>query len=110
MALLGADAAISNLSIPSGSKVYVTEHPMRDAICIPFALITIVKLGRSIEDIVSTYSKSLRRSINSERPNYRYQAIDNIDKVDAIENIMLKPYATARHDIGAAQRSLSLVW
>ena len=109
MALLGADAAISNLSIPSGSKVYVTEHPMRDAICIPFALITIVKLGRSIEDIVSTYSKSLRRSINSERPNYRYQAIDNIDKVDAIENIMLKPYATARHDIGAAQLEPGLV-
>ena len=103
IALLGADSAISYPSIPSGDKVYVTEHPMRDAICIPFTLITIVKLGRSIEDIVSTYSKSLRRSINSERPNYCYQAIDSVDKVDAIENTMLKPYATARHDVGAAQ-------
>ena len=82
MALLGADTAISYPSIPTGPKVYVTEHPMRDAICIPFTLITIVKLGRSIEDIVATYAKSLRRSINSERPNYRYQAIDDVDKIN----------------------------
>lgn len=109
MALLGTDSAASYPNIPSGPKVYVTEHPMRDAICIPFALITIVKLGRSIEDIVATYAKSLRRSINSERPNYRYQAIDDINKIDAIENSMFKPYATARHDIGAAHLEVGVV-
>jgi hypothetical protein len=103
MALLGASAMTAKEGVPVRDKVYVTEHYMRDAIRIPFALITIVKLGRSIEDIVASYSKSLRRSINSDRPNYRYQAIDNIEKVDAIETSMLKPYATARHDIGAAQ-------
>lgn len=103
MALLGVDSATPYPNTLNCPTVYVTEHPMRDAICIPFALITIVKLGRSIEDIVATYAKSLRRSINSERPNYRYQAIDSIDKVDVIENTMLKPYATARHDVGAAQ-------
>ncbi len=109
MALLGADSAISYPSIPTGPKVYVTEHPMRDAICIPFTLITIVKLGRSIEDIVATYAKSLRRSINSERPNYRYQAIGDVDKINAIENNMLKAYATLRHDAGAAQLEPGLV-
>lgn len=103
MALLGASAMTAKEGVPAGDKVYVTEHYMRDAICIPFALITIVKLGRPIEDIVASYSKSLRRSINADRPNYRFQAIDNIEKVDVIENSMLKPYASARHDIGAAQ-------
>jgi hypothetical protein len=113
MALLGVDATtttqINEHTNSSANEVYVTEHPMRDAICIPFALITIVKLGRSIEDIVASYSKSLRRSINSERPNYRYHAIDEIDKVDAIESSMLRPYASARHDIGAAQLQSGLV-
>jgi hypothetical protein len=109
MALLGANQSATSQTIPSGEKVYVTEHPMRDAICIPFALITIVKLGRSIDDIVASYSKSLRRSINSERPSYRYQTVDSVDKVDRIENTMLKPYAIARHDISAAQLEPGLV-
>ena len=103
MALLGADPAATPQTISNEPKVYVTEHPMRDAICIPFALITIVKLGRPIEDIVATYSKSLRRSINADRPHYRYQAVEQVDQVDAIENNMLKPYAIARHDVCAAQ-------
>ncbi len=108
MALLGANTSQAT-SNKTADKIYVTEHPMRDAICIPFCLITVVKLGRSIEDIVATYSKSLRRSINSERPDYRYQAIDCMNKIDAIENDMLKPYAMARHDIGAAQLAPGLV-
>ena len=103
MALLGASAMTAKEGVPAGDKVYVTEHYMRDAICIPFTLITIVKLGRSIEDIVASYSKSLRRSINSELPNYRYQSITEVKKIDAIENSMLKPYAIARHDTAAAQ-------
>lgn len=103
MDLLGANPAAPSQAISSKHKVYVTEHPMRDAICVPFALITIVKLGRPIEDIVATYSKRLRRSIHSERPNYRYLAIDSTEKMDAIENTMFKPYATARHGVGAAQ-------
>lgn len=109
VALLGASAMPAKEGVPAGDVVYVTEHYMRDAICIPFALITIVKLGRSIEDIVASYSKSLRRSIAADRPNYRFQAIDQIEKVDAIENSMLKPYAIARHDIGAAQLEPGLV-
>jgi hypothetical protein len=109
MALLGANVEISSQTSASEHQVYVTEHPMRDAICVPFALITIVKLGRPIEDIVASYSKSLRRSISAERPNYRFQAINSVDKIEAIENAMLKPYATARHDIGAAQLESGVV-
>ena len=109
IALLGADSAVSYPNPPAGDKVYVTEHPMRDAICIPFYLITIVKLGRPIEDILASYSKSLRRSINSERPNYRYQAINCVDKIDSIESDMLKAYATLRHDTGAAQLGPGIV-
>ncbi len=109
MTLLGADPVKSTQTITSGPKVYVTEYPMRDAICIPFTLITLVKLGRPIEDIVASYSKSLRRSISSERPSYRYQAIDNVDKIDTIEISMLKLYAIARHDLAAAQLKPGLV-
>jgi hypothetical protein len=109
MALLGANTETSSQTSASDHQVYVTEHPMRDAICVPFALITIVKLGRPIEAILASYSKSLRRSINAERSNYRYQAIDGIDKIEALESAMLKPYAIARHDIGAAQLQPGLV-
>ena len=113
MGLLGVNPNLSvNVSASvseKGAEVLVTECPMRDAICIPFCLITIVELGRPIEDIVASYSKSLRRSINSERPNYRYQAIDEIAAVDEVERNMLKPYASARHDIGAAQLEPGLV-
>ncbi len=103
MALLGADSAISCPAIPNDDEVYVTDHAMRHAICIPFCLITIVKLGRPIEDIVATYSNRLIRYIKSQRANYRYQVIDSFEKIDAIENNMLKPYASARHGAGAAQ-------
>ena len=109
MALLGLDGTNNTPINAHTNEVYVTEHPMRDAIRIPFYLITIVKLGRPIEDIVASYSKSLRRSINAERPNYRNQIVDDIQQVDAIERDMLKPYASARHDIGAAQLESGLV-
>jgi hypothetical protein len=109
MALLGASAMTAKEGAPAGDKVYVTEHYMRDAIRIPFCLITIAKLGRPLEDIVASYSKRLRRLINSERINYRYQAITEITKIDAIENNMFKPYAIARHGIGAAQLQDGLV-
>ena len=113
LGLLGVDPHLSghasvNVS-EKAAEVLVTEYPLRDAICIPYCLITIVKLGRPIEDIVASYSKRLRRSIHSDRPNYRYQAIDEPAAVDEIEQSMLKPYATARHDTGAAQLQPGLV-
>lgn len=114
MSLLGVDAANINqpntsLANTKANEVSVTQYPMRDAICIPFSLVTIVALRRPIETIVASYSKSLRRSINAERPNYRHKAINDIAKIDEIERDMLKAYATARHDNGAAQLEPGLV-
>ncbi len=103
MSILGADSSDNSQIIANRPIVYVTEHPMRDAICIPFSLITIVKLGRPIEDIIANYPGNLRRSINSVRSNYRYQAVDQAHLVDELENSMLIPYAFARHNTGAAQ-------
>jgi len=112
MALLGASRDSSNATVnPSTHKVFVSEYPMRDNICIPYSLTTIVKLGRSVEDILATYSRSLRRSINQESPAYRYEAVNDTDttKIDLIEREMLRAYATARHDLSAAQLSLHVV-
>jgi hypothetical protein len=107
--LLGISSANASQNSASNNQVTVTEYPVRDAIRVPFCLVTIVKLGRPIEDIVASYTKSLRRSINAERPHYRYHAITDIAKIDAIERDMLKPYASARHDIGAAHLEPGLV-
>ena len=117
LSLLGLDTDLYNSASASagasvsekGAEVLVTEYPMRDAICIPFCLITIIQLGRPVEDIMASYSKSLRQSINSDRPNYHYMAIDELAAVDEVERNMLKPYASARHDIGAAQLEPGLV-
>ena len=93
---------VSNASM-SINEVLVTEYPMQNSLHVPYLLSTIVKLGRPIEDILATYSRSLRRSINDERPKYRYETIAETEKVDAIEHDMLRPYAAARHDLGAYQ-------
>lgn len=104
MALLGLSRELASAPVNTTSnKVCVREYPMRDSICIPHCLTTIVKLGRSVDDILATYSRSLRRSINQESASYRYEAVHDSAKIDAIERDMLKPYATARHDTGAAQ-------
>jgi hypothetical protein len=52
---------------------------------------------------MANYSRSLRRSITAQRAEYRYETVNDITKVDAIEQEMLRPYATARHDVGAFQ-------
>lgn len=109
MLLLGIDTNAAGHASASADEAYVTEYPMRDSLQLPYCLITVVKLGRSVEDILASYSRSLRRSINAERPNYRYQTIHDVAKIDALENEMLKPYAIARHDIGAAQLGPGLV-
>lgn len=91
------------------AKAFASDFPMRNALCLPFCLTTVVKLNRPIEDIMANYSRSLRRSITAQRAQYRYELVDDIAKVDAIEREMLKPYAIARHDIAAFQLNSNLV-
>lgn len=112
MALLGIDFNTSTAK--AGSKKYtgrafVCEFPIPYALCIPFGLTTIVKLNRPIDDIMATYSRSLRRSITRQCTVYRYDEVDDAAVIDAIEREMLRPYATARHETGAAQLDPSLV-
>lgn len=106
MALLGINRNISSDLVntkATAEKVFASEFPMLNALCVPFCLNTIVKLGRSIDDITGTYSRSLRRSINGQRAEYSYKAVSDSVKIDSIERTMLWTYANARHDISAFQ-------
>jgi hypothetical protein len=93
----------------NSNKVYVSEYPVPNSICIPHCLTTVVKLRRSVEDILRTYSRSLRRSILQGVTNYRYETIYDQEKIDEIERQLLIPYAKARHDTGAAQLGAGVV-
>lgn len=106
MALLGVNSNTNHVLVnikPSSAKAFVTEFPVPNTLCLPFCLNTIVKLGRSVDEISATYSRSLRRSINGQRADYRYKAVDDSVKIDSIERNMLWTYANSRHDISAAQ-------
>jgi hypothetical protein len=76
----------------------VTDFLIPNAICVPSALNTIVNLNRTVEEILASYSRSLRRSIQSQRSVYRYETVTCIEKIKQIESLMLKPYANARHE------------
>lgn len=80
------------------TKLLATDFPLPNAICIPSALNTIVKLNRTVEEILASYSRSLRRSIQGQRSEYRYETVTSIEKIAQIEAQMLKPYANARHE------------
>jgi hypothetical protein len=112
MALLGInhDTCSGPVAVvPHSEKIFTSDFPMRNALCLPFCLTTIVKLNRSVEDVMANYSRSLRRSITSQCSEYRYEAVNDIAKVDAIELEMLRPYATARHDVSAFQLDSDVV-
>ena len=97
-ALLGIYGEKNVESAALKNKVLITDFPIPNALCIPATLTTIVPLNRSVEDILATYSRSLRRSIVGQRAQYRYETVNSLDKITAIENEMLKPYANARHE------------
>jgi len=102
MALLGASSNQPNVNSEEG-EIFVSQFPMRDMICVPFSLTTIVKLNRTVEDVLATYSSSLRRQLNKQRPQFRYEKVTQLEIVQSLQNEMLKPYATARHDLAASQ-------
>lgn len=96
--LLGVsnDQKVENTEIKC--EVLITDFPLPNSIRIPATLATIVRLNRSVDEVLATYSRSLRRSINGQRAKYRCETINDLDKVTALEASMLKPYANARHD------------
>jgi hypothetical protein len=87
----------------------IRPYPMWDQIVLPAYLTTIVTLNRSLEEIMGTYSRSLRRSINQDAPQYRHESVTNPDRITELDNKMLRPYATARHDSSAAQLDAATV-
>lgn len=88
-------ATLAESSIVS---ISITDFPAPSALCVPATLATIVKLGRSVDDILASYSRSLRRSIQGQRPEYRYETVSSLEKIKEIEALMFKPYADARHE------------
>ena len=111
-ALLGIDGAIDTVkksSKPWSQLVVVSEIVTPGALCVPRTLSTIVPLGRPQEEILASYDSELRRLINKQRINYSSRhALDSAD-IKRIDAVMLKPYATARHDNGAVQLKIETV-
>lgn len=102
MALLGSKGLQPSANLAS-TEVFVSQFPMRDMICVPFSLTTVVKLNRTLVEIMATYASSLRRQLNKQRPQFRYEKIVDLDKIEVLQQEMLKPYAIARHDLSASQ-------
>lgn len=95
--------------LASEDKISVYEFPLPNALCIPHGLSTLVKLDKSIEDILAGYSRSLRRSILKQAPKFRYEEVTTEAAIDGIDKTMLRPYAIARNGEGANQLSVSVV-
>jgi hypothetical protein len=99
MALLGLTPNDNNFVCSEfKNRALITDFPLPNALCVPATLATIVPLNRSIDDILATYSRSLRRSIVGQRADYHYETVNDLDKIVATEAELLKPYANARHE------------
>lgn len=98
IALLGLVSENSALHSVIKNEILITDFPLPNALRIPATLTTLVPLSRSIEEILASYGRSLRRSIVGQRNQYRYETVDTLDKITAINDEMLKPYANARHE------------
>lgn len=101
--LLGVSESItisqnSNNNPAFKCEIKITDFPLPGTICIPATLATIVPLHRTVEEILATYSRSLRRSITGQRGKYRTETISELKSITETEQEMLKPYANARHE------------
>lgn len=87
----------------SNHVVVVSEAPSSGALSVPLYLSAVVPLGRSIEDITAKYDSELRRSIRKNRPHYRMRQALLDEEIEKADREMLRPYASARQGIHAAQ-------
>jgi hypothetical protein len=87
----------------SNHVVVVSEMPTSGALYVPLYLSAVVPLGRSIEEITSKYDSELRRNIRKNRPRYRMRQALLDEEIEKADREMLRPYATARQGIHAAQ-------
>ena len=82
--LLGVsnDPKIENAEIKC--EVFITDFSLPNSIRIPATLATIVQLNRPVDEILATYSRSLRRSINGQRAKYRCETINDLGQSNRI--------------------------
>ena len=94
-------------TIESGAdrRVIVSEVPLPGAIRVPTFLGSRVRLGRPIEEITSNFHSQLRRELKKARSRYRLRQVLDNGEIERIDQTMLRPYAKARHGLGAAQIS-----
>jgi hypothetical protein len=83
--------------------VVVSEVPTAGALSVPHYLSAVVPLGRSLDDITGRYDSELRRSIRKNRPLYQMRQTVDDDEIAMADRDLLRPYATARQGIHAAQ-------
>ncbi|HEN8713053.1 TPA: hypothetical protein U8203_004049 [Pseudomonas putida] len=88
-------------SLPS--RVVVSELPTLGALSVPHYLSAVVPLGRSLDDITARYDSELRRSIRKNRPLYQMRLTLSDDEIAMADRDLLRPYASARQGIHAAQ-------
>lgn len=88
-------------SLPS--RVVVSELPTLGALSVPHYLSAVVPLGRSLDDITARYDSELRRSIRKNRPLYQMRQTLSDDEIAMADRDLLRPYASARQGIHAAQ-------
>jgi hypothetical protein len=87
----------------SNHVVVVSEMPTAGALNVPHYLSAVVPLGRSLEEITARYDSELRRSIRKNRPLYWIKQAVTDAEIAMADKEMLRPYATARQGIHAAQ-------
>ena len=87
----------------SNHVVVVSEVRTSGALSVPLYLSAVVPLGRSIEEITTKYDSELRRNIRKNRPRYRMVQTLLDEEIEKADREMLRPYATARQGIHAAQ-------
>lgn len=95
--------AVDDTPAAQRQVVVISELPTAGALSVPHYLSAVVPLGRSLEDITARYDSELRRSIRKHRPLYQmHQTLDD-DEIAMADRDLLRPYATARQGIHAAQ-------
>lgn len=87
----------------SGHVVVVSEMPTTGALNVPHYLSAVVPLGRPLEEITARYDSELRRSIRKNRPLYQMRQTVDDDEIAMADRELLRPYASARQGIHAAQ-------
>ncbi|USS53617.1 GNAT family N-acetyltransferase [Pseudomonas kermanshahensis] len=96
-------AASSAAPDASNHVVVVSEMPTTGALSVPHYLSAVVPLGRALDDITARYDSELRRSIRKNRPLYQMRQALSDEEIAMADSQLLRPYATARQGIHAAQ-------